>query len=549
MLKNSFYVYGTGECRVPANLNFGDYFLKRAWEYKDKPALINGSTHEVYTFGELLQDSMNVAVSLTHIGVRKGDVVAICTETKIEYWSAVIGTVYTGAVLTAINPTYTAGELKHILSISEPRYMFCSPSYYEKQEKTLKSIAYLKKIILFGDTGPSDVLLFKDLVLPISSDVKSDLIVTNRLIRNVKYEEFQPVDVNGHEDVLFILYSSGTTGLPKGVMLTHLNVLTSCCFPSALDPKSTGLIITPWYHTMGLNGILAALVVGRSIVYLAKFQMDLYLSTIEKYKISQLTVVPPVLVAVCKTESQYDLSSVQVMYSGGAPLQNDTLSIVKTKFPNLIGVIQGYGMTEATVAVTRTLYSQASKAKAGSVGKVVPSTVAKVVDIETRKPLGPNQHGELCFKGPQIMKGYIGKDRRDDCDDEGFFKTGDIGYYDEDHYFFIVDRLKELIKYKAYQVPPAEIEALLLQHEAILDACVVGLKNKESGEVPLAFVVKQPGKVVTEKEIQSFVAERLSNPKHLRGGVRFVSEIPKNPSGKILRKELRKMVSKVTSKL
>ncbi|XP_052754223.1 uncharacterized protein LOC113522308 [Galleria mellonella] len=549
MLKNNLYVYSEDEVWVPANLNFGEYFLRRAYQFKDKPAFINAATHEVYTFGELLQDSMNVAVSLTHIGVRKGNVVAICTESRKEFWSAVIGTVCTGAVLSPVNPGYTAGELKHILGIAEPNYVFCSPSFYEKQEKTLRSLTFLKKIIVFGDKCPSDVLLYRDLVLPISGDAKSGIIVTNRLTRDVRYEEFTVADVCGGSDALFILYSSGTTGLPKGVMLTHLNVLTSCSLPSAVDPNTMGLIITPWYHTMGLVGTFNSLVLGRSLVYLSKFELDLYLRTIERYKISHLNIVPPVLVAACKSEAQYDLSSVQLIYSGGAPLQNDTLSIVKTKFPNIIAVTQGYGMTETTLAVVRTLFQNAKQGKAGSVGLVTPGTVAKVVDIETRKPVGPNVHGELCFKGPLIMKGYIGKDKTDDFDDEGFFKTGDIGYYDDDKYFFIVDRLKELIKYKAFQVPPAEIEALLLQHEAVQDAGVVGLKHKESGEVPLAFVVKRPGKTVTEKEIQAFVAERLSNPKHLRGGVRFVTAIPKNPSGKILRKELRKMASKAASKL
>ncbi|KAM3955050.1 LOW QUALITY PROTEIN: luciferin 4-monooxygenase-like [Aphomia sociella] len=542
MIKNPLYVYGEGDVNLPVNLNFGEYFLKSAWQFKDKPAFINAATHEIYTFGRMVQDSMNVAVSLTHMGVRKGDVIAICTENRTEFWSAVLGTVCTGAILSTVNPGYTADELKHILGISKPKYTFCSTSFYESHEKTLKSLPYIKKIILIGDKNASDVILFKNLRTPIPDAVNSDIIVNGRLTRNVRYDEFNAVDVSGQTDVMFILYSSGTTGLPKGVMLTHLNVIASCCLPKSLDANVAGLTITPWYHTMGLIGTSTALVSGRTMVYLPKFEVDLYLRTIEKYKISQLTVVPPVLIAV-KSQTSYDLSSVQLVYSGGAPLQNDTISIVKTNYmAEIQPIVDSGGQIDAAYFDFRKAFDLVNN-------DTLLKKLAEVVDIETRRPLGPNQHGELCFKGPLLMKGYVGKSKEDDFDEEGFFKSGDIGYYDEEKHFFIVDRLKELIKYKAYQVPPAEIEALLLQHEAVMDAAVVGLKSKESGEVPLAFVVKRPGKTVTEKEIQSFVAERLSNPKRLRGGVRFVAAIPKNPSGKILRRELRKMASQISSKL
>ncbi|CAG9794306.1 unnamed protein product [Diatraea saccharalis] len=204
-------------------------------------------------------------------------------------------------------------------------------------------------------------------------------------------------------------------------------------------------------------------------------------------------------------------------------------------------------MTESTLAVLKG--TPDGLQKPGSVGVVAPGITIKVVDVETRQPLGPNQTGELCIKGPLIMKGYVGIDNKEVFDSEGFFPSGDIGYYDDDKYFFIVDRLKELIKYKGFQVAPAELEGLLLKHEAVRDAGVVGVYDKAAGEVPLAFVVTQPDKKVTEKKLQQYVAERLSNPKHLRGGVRFISEIPKNPSGKIIRRQLRKMAKEVRSKI
>ncbi|CAG5052940.1 unnamed protein product [Parnassius apollo] len=188
-----------------------------------------------------------------------------------------------------------------------------------------------------------------------------------------------------------------------------------------------------------------------------------------------LVLVPPVILALTKTPLNYDVSSVQIVLSAAAVLRKGIINAAKEKFKNLIGVYQGYGMTEATAFVTMDSFIGGKKCTVGSVGKVKSDTVVKIVDVETREPLGPNQNGEICVKGTMIMKGYIGKERSEDFDEEGFFKTGDIGYYDEDKYLYIVDRLKELIKYKGYQVPPAELEAVLLQHKGVRDVGVVGL--------------------------------------------------------------------------
>ncbi|XP_059062432.1 uncharacterized protein LOC131855206 [Achroia grisella] len=542
MIRNPLYVYGPEIINVPTNLNFGQFITQKLWEQGDTPALINGIDEEVYTYRQLAQETLNLAVSLALKGLRKGQTVALCSENRKEFWATLFGAACCGATVTTVNPMYTASELKHVFGISKPKYVFCSPFFFKKHVRTLKESSYIKEIIVFGDNRPGKLLLYKDLAFPTDSS-ETDLVVRKRLTRNVRIEEFQAVDIVGQVDVLFILYSSGTTGLPKGVMLTHHNVLTFCHVNKFGKSDLLALSLTPWFHAMGLIGLISAFTVGKTMVFLPRFEVDLFLKTVEKYKIVRLSVVPPILTAACKSTANYDLSSVRIIASGAAPLQNDTISIVKKKFPNLEAVVQAYGMTECTLAVVSADYENYHLAKPGSVGSIVPNTIAKVVDTETRKPIGANNPGELCFKGPLIMKGYVGKDRKEDFDEEGFFKTGDIGYYDDDGQFFIVDRLKELIKYKANQVAPAEIEALLLQHEAVRDVGVVGRRDRESGEVPVAFVVKQPGKEVTDTELKDFVAERLSNPKRLRGGVKFVLEIPKNPSGKILRRELRKIAN------
>jgi 4-coumarate--CoA ligase len=219
------------------------------------------------------------------------------------------------------------------------------------------------------------------------------------------------------------------------------------------------------------------------------------------------------------------------------------------RIPSVENIRQGYGMSETTLGV---LFQRSTdNLKSGSVGSVVAGMYAKVIDTETGKILGPNQRGELLFKGSQIMKSYIGnaKETNSTIDKDGYLHTGDVGYYDEDKQFFIVDRLKELIKYKAYQVPPAELEAILLDHPKIKDAAVIGLPDERSGELPLAFVVKQEDIDVTAKEIIDFVAARTSPAKRLHGGVRFIDAIPKNMSGKILRKDLRLLLESPKSKL
>ncbi|XP_045508244.1 4-coumarate--CoA ligase 1-like isoform X1 [Colias croceus] len=520
MIRNNKYVYSKEVIDVPSHLHAGRFFIDSLHKYGDKVALTNGETHKSITYNGIVCDAMSVAISLTRMGVKRGETVGVCMETRVEYWPIVIGVSCTGAVINPFNIGYTADELNHVLNITKPKYLIISETAFKLHSKTFSTLPFIEKTITIG-----------------AGKITYDDLLKNK----INYADFDVVDVDGKNDTLFVLFSSGTTGLPKGVMQTHLNVISICSLKNALNTDDRTLFITPWYHTMGLLGVLRYLQTGCDMVYLPKYETNLYLQTIERYKIKQLLLAPPVLVATAKSKANYDVSSVTFIYSGAAPLRKDTNEEAKKKFFNAKAVTQGYGMTETTLAIIRDTYELAHLAKPGGVGFVVSGCVVKVVDIETGKPLGPNEPGEIRVKGPSVMKGYIGKDISEDFDDEGFYKTGDIGYYDDDEYFFIVDRLKELIKYKGFQVPPAEIEAVLLQHPAILDAGVAGVSHP-AGELPRAFVVRQPGARVSEDDIHAFIAEKLSDPKHLRGGIRFVNEIPKNPSGKILRRKLKEMV-------
>ena len=262
-----------------------------------------------------------------------------------------------------------------------------------------------------------------------------------------------------------------------------------------------------------------------------------------------MLIPPPIIVFLAKSPLfyNYDLSSLRFIICGAAPLTKELEDQVRERFSNKLLILQGYGQTEATFGV---LYCEIPTAKSGSVGEVVKGTYAKVID-DNGNSLCPNKVGELCFKGPLVMRGYRNNPDATaiTIDKNGWLHSGDLGYYDEDFQFYIVDRLKELIKYKGYQVPPAELEGLLLSHLKIRDAGVIGILDDKAGELPFAFVVKEEGSNLTEQEVKDFVAKNVSNPKWLRGGVKFTDEIPKNPSGKILRREMREFYKNMKAKL
>ncbi|KAI8438594.1 hypothetical protein MSG28_011041 [Choristoneura fumiferana] len=385
-------------------------------------------------------------------------------------------------------------------------------------------------------------------IIAIVSENRSEVVIVSlaALCSGATITFINSAYTKGRVETALILYSSGTTGLPKGAKLTHTNLIAAAQQKEPC-PDISMLTVAPWCNTLGYITMMRALVNGKEVIYLQKFQEKQYLETVQKYKAQSLLVAPPLVVLLSKSSlvDKYDLSSVQVIYSGGAPLDGGVIQQVKKRLPKLHGVLQGYGMTEATGAVTEETTTDAKK---DSVGKVVQGNILKIVDVETRKTLGPGQPGEVCLNGVVLFDGYIGKAKNDDFDEDGFYRSGDIAYYDEEGYFFIIDRIKELIKYKAWQVSPAEIEAVLLEHPAVRDAGVTGVPDPLAGELPTAFVVKQPSHEVTEKDLINFVASKVSPWKQLRGGVRFVNEIPKTGSGKILRRIIRDML-KAQSKL
>ncbi|XP_053374439.1 uncharacterized protein LOC128546991 [Mercenaria mercenaria] len=345
--------------------------------------------------------------------------------------------------------------------------------------------------------------------------------------------------------------SSGTTGFPKAVMITHFAIIANSLQQLSVGlatPEDCYIMFLPLFHVYGLYLVtLLCHVIGAKIVIMSRFQPDEYLRLIQKHKPNMLQVVPPVMVMFSKYPrvSEYDLSSIKTVICGAAPLSQEIEEVVKTKL-KLPCVIQGYGMTE--VGVTHANGREDFRYK--SVGKILPLVEMKIVDVETGKTCGLNEEGEIWIKGPQISLGYLNlpEENKRFFTDDGWARTGDIGKEDDDGYLFVVDRLKELIKYKGLQVAPATLEDILLTHDAIADVGVIGVPDEDAGELPRAYVVKKAGKKITEAEIIRYVDSKVSPHMKLRGGVEFVSEIPRTLSGKILRKTLR-LKAKALSKL
>ncbi|XP_055543015.1 uncharacterized protein LOC129728590 [Wyeomyia smithii] len=534
--KYIFYGGPTEESVEAGCQSLGALIIKRLRENGDCVAFTDGVTGESTTSSDMLEQSVRLANRFHRIGIKKNTVVAIMCENRLELPLVTFAATYMSAIPVLLNPAYTSAELEHVLKLTTPKAVFVSPIAMDTLLSVYRKVPSIKLTVLFEATKKPNnkITLFRE------------LFDRNKL-KNAKF--FTPQPVNLHKQVAMMVLSSGTTGLPKAVQLTHYNLMAVLAYSredlknSGLPPNIRGLGLLPFFHIYGYMVLLGAFCNNREIVSLPRFEPKLFLSTIQNYKIFGAALVPPLMVFLAKHPlvDQYDLSSLMLVGCGAAPLSKEIEEMVQQRLPNIQLIRTGYGMSETSLGVLTRI-----SGKPGSVGRVNRMSWVKIVDIETGKTLGPNQVGEICVKGPMVMKGYLRNERetRSTIDADGWLHTGDTGYFDEDEDFFIVDRIKDLIKYRGFQVAPAELEAVLLTNEKIKDAAVIGIPDEANGELPMAFVVLQPGAELTEADVKAWVAARLSKQKHLHGGVRFVAEIPQTTSGKILRRELRKLVTK-----
>ena len=498
------------------------FIFENAASRSTKAALVDGLSGRSYDYGTLQMMVQGFAGGLAARGFQPGEVLMILAPNIPEYAIALHGTLVCGGTVTTVNPTYTARELRHQMEDSGATWLFTIPLFVPLAREAMAGDSSIGRIIVLGETEPAD-----------------DIVDAFAVIGGDAYEGHAASDPA--ETVAVLPYSSGTTGNPKGVMLTHRNLVANLVQGAAMvtsEPDDVVVAVLPFFHVYGLQILMNFMLrEGVTTVTLPRFDLEEFLKVMQDHAVTRAYLVPPIVLALAKHPivDRYDLSPLKSIISGAAPLSTELADEVTARLG--VEVLQGYGMTETSPA---THIALEGCGKPGSVGGVVPSSECRIVDVSTGDDVEQGDSGEIWVRGPHIMKGYLNNPQAtaDTIDADGWLHTGDIGYMDADGDFYIVDRLKELIKYKGFQVPPAELEGLLLSHPAVADAAVIPIPDDEAGEIPKAFVVLKPGTEATAGELQDFIAGQVATFKQIRE-LEFIEAIPKAVSGKILRRVLR----------
>ncbi|MCP4869621.1 MAG: 4-coumarate--CoA ligase family protein [Proteobacteria bacterium] len=496
---------------VVPDLTVTQYILQRADELGDKAAFIEGTSGREVTYAAFAHGVKALAGGLQARGVGPGTTWALMAPNVPEYAMVFHALAWAGATVTTLNPTYGAEEIAFQLKDSGATTIVTVGLF----EETARSAA--------EQAGLEQVLLLESDLAGLMSEPLAEQV---------------PVSLTEH--VVVLPYSSGTTGFPKGVMLTHRNLVANLeqfFGHLPLGSDETCYAVLPFFHIYGMQILMNAMIArGGTVVTVPRFDLVQMLELTQTHGITRLFLVPPIVLALAKHPiiDKYDLSSVRQIFSGAAPLGGEIAEAAARRLDCTVG--QGYGMTELS-PVTHSV--EDGDYKASSVGTLVAGTEARVVDDEGND-VEPGSPGEIWVRGPQVMKGYLNNPDATaiTIDADGWLHTGDVATVDADGHTFIVDRLKELIKYKGFQVPPAELEALLITHSDVADVAVIGIPDEDAGELPKAFVVRAPGSDVDAGTLQAFVADHVSTYKRVRQ-VEFIDAIPKSASGKILRRELR----------
>jgi acyl-CoA synthetase (AMP-forming)/AMP-acid ligase II len=510
------------------NLSVYDYlFGDLSGEDLDRVAIVDGASGAETSYRQLVGQIGLVAGALAARGLGAGDVVALHSPNVPAFASVFHGILRSGATATTVNALYGGEEMGSQLVDSKARLVFTVSPLLAAARKAaaIAGLADDRIIVLDGAEGFASL---------------RDLLTEGHAAPDVTFDP--------SEQVAVLPYSSGTTGRPKGVILTHRNLVANVAQSLPLlgaDPDARVLAVLPFFHIYGMTVLLNLAFRTRArLVTMPRFDLTEFLRIIQDFKVNWAFIAPPIAVALAKHPliDQYDLSSMEVIVSGAAPFDGALGAAVAERLGCLVR--QGYGMSEMS-PVSHTIPVNRHDIPLGSVGITLPNIECKLIDPATGEEIpmpaeGVSAPGELLCRGPNIMRGYLGNEEatRATIDADGFLHTGDIATVDAGGIVTIVDRLKELIKYKGYQVAPAELEALLLTHPNIADAAVVGAHDAEGEEVPKAFVVVQPGTELSAEEVMTFVSGNVAPHKKVRQ-VEFIESIPKSSSGKILRKDLR----------
>ncbi|WP_129308453.1 4-coumarate--CoA ligase family protein [Streptomyces sp. L2] len=511
----------------PVDLPIHEAVLGRAAEFGELPALIDGTDGTTLTYEQVDRFHRRLAAALADAGVRKGDVLALHSPNTIAFPTAFYAATRAGASVTTVHPLATPEEFAKQLRDSRARWIVTVSPLLDSARRAAELAGGVQEILVC-DSAPGHRSLI-DMLASAAPEPR--------------------VDIDPAEDIAALPYSSGTTGVPKGVMLTHRQIATNLAQLDSVVPAGPGdriLAVLPFFHIYGLTALMnAPLRKGATVVVLPRFDLEKFLAAIQNHRITGLYVAPPIVLALAKhpAVTQYDLSSLKYVISAAAPL-DAALARACAERLGLPPLGQAYGMTELSPGTHVVPLDALHEAPAGTVGKLIAGTEMRIVSLDDPgKDLGTGESGEILIRGPQVMKGYLGRPDATAAmiDPDGWLHTGDVGHTDPDGWLFVVDRVKELIKYKGFQVAPAELEALLLTHPGIADTAVIGARDENGNEIPHAFVVRRTdttGTELTENEIMLYVAERVAPYKRVRK-VTFIDTVPRAVSGKILRRQLR----------
>ncbi|CAG8446414.1 12062_t:CDS:10 [Acaulospora morrowiae] len=508
---------------------------------EDKVIYVDGITGESVTFGEFKHKSKRFAAGLQDkLEFKRGDVLAIFSPNQVDYPVVLLGTIAAGGKVTTVSPNYKATDLSYQLIDSGASVLIVYPEILEIAIEALIDVKIPAfRVLLFGD---KEIKGYK----PYRS-----ILICDREIDPIYYTPEESKSTTA-----YLIYSSGTTGKQKGIERTHTNVVVHLAQAIIADcnlgPHSIIMCVTQFYQGYALFNIIhCALIHGATAIIHSSFSIETFCESIQKYKINHIYAVPPTILKLVNDPlvQQFDLSSVNVVISAAASLSDK----LERKFYEMfkIPIWQTYGLTE-TSSVLRHSPNTSKNSVPGSIGFLLPNMKAKILSEDGRE-LGYNESGELWVHGPNVMKGYLNNKEDTDAvfDKDGFFNTGDIVSVDEQGNYFIVDRKKELINYKGFQVSPSELESILLTHDAVSDAAVIGYySEEEASEIPIAYITiknEYEQSQTLAAKIKSFVGEKVVPQKKLRGGIFFIDKIPKNTSGKILRRVLKeKLKNEIT---
>ncbi len=499
-----------------------EFVLGQAHKRGGKRALVEAGTGRELSYEQLAAAARGTRGWLAAQGVRPGDVLALCAPNSIEFAVTSYAALSAGAILTTVNPIATGEEIVHQLRQTGARWLVTTAGLFAaKLEAAARASGIAQTFVIGADAEAT----------PGARRFE--------VLRSGGETEARPADLSP-SDVAFLPSSSGTTGLPKSVVLTHRNLVADVCQMLAMQRVTEDDVVIaalPLFHIFGFQVSLnLSLSQGATVVILPRFELGAFLRAVQEYRVTRAEVVPPIVLALTSSEliDDHDLSSLRVLTSGAAPLGAGVAGACAQR----IGcrVKQVYGLTELAGATH--LAPDDGPDRPDSIGPALPGVECRVVDPDTGADLGPGEPGELLVRSAGAMRGYLGDPGATAAtiDADGWVHTGDIVTFDTDGWFRVTDRIKEMIKYKGYQVAPAELEEILLTHPAVADTAVVRSPDEAAGEVPKAFVVLSAP--ATADEITTWVAERVAPYKRVRR-VEFTGQIPKSPSGKILRRVLR----------